>query len=240
MPDGTVDQFEQRVAEDRDALATSLETLSAAVDPDRMKAEAARTAEIYGREALNYARENAAAAALLGLGATLLVSGIGRREQRDAQLRAASAAAGTGPGLHARARASAASHGRATAHRMRETLEKGLDRLPPSARRRVMDARLAALRAQEQVERHAGKVTRRGTEYTRTHPVESGALAFGLGVLAAALIPETHREDEWMGSRRDRLVDAVRDSLARELHDLRASAERAEREAAKAAPRVPS
>lgn len=231
MPDGTVEQFERRVAEHREALAASLETLGAAVDPDRMKAEAARTAETYGREALSYAHENAAAAALIGLGATLLVSGIGRREQRDGKPRAATDTA----------RMSAPTHSPAvTARRMRETLGKGLERLPPSAQRRVMDARRAALRAQEQVERHTGKMTRRGTEFTRTHPVETGALAFGLGVLAAALIPETHREDEWMGARRDRLVDAARDSLARELHELRISAERAERDARKAAPRVPT
>lgn len=236
MPDGKLSDIERRVAEDRAALARSLDLLSDTLSPDRLKAEASRTAESYGtdlsRQLWDATRENPAAFALVGAGLALLISGAGRRDDHDAAVQEFKAVppAEAMAGFDARvAEADAKMRADSTglteetlsAGRMRAALDRGLDALPPAARNRVRKARLAAIRAQEAVERRAKRVSRQSADMVTKQPVAVGAAAFGVGALVAAILPNTKREDALMGSKRDALMREARVAMAQELEALR-------------------
>src|SRR6056297_228972 len=169
--------IERRLAEDRDALARSLDLLSNTLSPDRLKTEASETANRLGSEiggeAWRAARENPAAFALVGAGLALLLSGAGKRSEQAARHRARMAEAddpATVPPMEAmdgfddrvaradaRMRVGIAEEERrsASSQRLRSALNTGLEKLPPKARLRVIQAREQAISAQEAVERRA-------------------------------------------------------------------------------------
>lgn len=72
-------------------------------------------------------------------------------------------------------------------------------------------------------------------ETSQDHPLSVGIGFLALGVLAGALLPSTEREDEWMGSQRDELLDrsraAARDAVERGKHVAKTTAEAARAEA---------
>lgn len=239
MPDRTLTDIERRVAADRAALARSLDLLSDTLSPDRLKAEASRTAETYGtdlsRQLWDATRENPAAFALVGAGLALLLIGTGRRDDHDAAAQSFEAVppAEAMDGFDARvaeadAKIRAGSTGLTSetlsSGRMRAALDRGLDTLPPAARNRVRKARLAAIRAQEAVERRAKRVSRQSADMVTKQPVAVGAAAFGVGALVAALLPNTEREDALMGNKRDALMREAQAVLARELDAVRGAA----------------
>ncbi|MEL6644828.1 MAG: hypothetical protein AAFQ79_12920 [Pseudomonadota bacterium] len=236
MPDGNLTDIERRVAADRAALARSLDLLSDTLSPDRLKAEASRTAETYGtdlsRQLWDATRENPAAFALVGAGLALLLSGAGRRDDHDAATQSFEAVppAKAMDGFDARvAEADAKIRADSTgltdetlsSGRMRAALDRGLDALPPVARNRVRKARIAAIRAQEAVERRAKRVSRQSADMVTKQPIAVGAAAFGVGALVAALLPNTRREDALMGAKRDALMAEARTALAHELEAVR-------------------
>ena len=231
MADGSLDDIERRVAEDRAALAESLDLLNETLAPERLRAEASSVVQDYGTDIRDQlwgaARENPAAFALVGAGLALLLSGGGRRPEgepistrrkagsTEAAMRSAETAG------HAKVAPDAESAvDRPSARRLRSALDRGLDRLPPKARARVRDARLAAIRAQEDVERRASRLAARGDRVLHERPVEAAAVAFGIGALIAAFLPATRREDEAMGARRDRLMNQAQTAFERELDAL--------------------
>jgi len=242
MPEGSLDDHERRVAEDRAALAESLDRLGDTLAPERLKAEASSVAREYGdeirRQLWGAARENPAAFALVGAGLALLLSGGGRRPEDDVVLprrdetgppRSAVPPAGAEePAMRAAGRHN--SGWRPSARHLRSALGKGLDRLPPKARARVREARLAAIRAQEDVERRASRLAARADRAVHERPVTATATAFGIGALLAAFLPATRREDEIMGARRDRLMDEAQAVLERELDALQAHMTRSGKE----------
>jgi hypothetical protein len=251
MPDGNLDSYEKQVARDRAALADSLETLSQTVAPERIKSDITETAETYARQLWKVTRDNPAAFALLGAGATLLATGFGQRTRQpetrkpkavgpeeamhgfDHRVAAANRAMNEQRSHSPMARAPSAS-------RMRAALRSGLERLPPDARRRVLDARLSALRIQEKIERRAERAASRSAEMIREHPVEAGALAFGLGVLSAAVLPSSETEDAVLGEKRERLMQAARDAMQREIKGMRGTVQEVRTAASEASPNVPS
>lgn len=241
MPDGTLTEIERRVARDRAALAQSLDTLSDTLSPTRLKNEASQAAEIYGsdltRQVWDATRENPAAFALVGAGLALLMSGAGRRPEHDATPAYATdpahpAVPDAVPPLEAMAgfdeRVAAAdvtlredSTGTMdddiSSSRLRAALNRGLDQLPPAARRRVLDARIQAIRAQDAVERRAAKLGRQSSQMISKQPIAVGAAAFGIGALIGTLLPGTRREDEWMGHQRDALMQEAQTAFRREM-----------------------
>lgn len=224
MPDGSLNDVERRVANDRAALARSLDLLSDTLAPDRLKEQAAKTAQRYGAElggqAWQAARENPAAFSLVGAGLALLLSGAGRRSEGAAEIPA--------PQPEPRTRSADRTQPSApSAGDLRAALHRGLETLPPEARARVTEAREAAISAQEAVERRAAKATGQANRVIRDNPVAAGAAAFGVGALAAMLIPATRREDELLGARRDAVLDHARKALDAELADLRDNASEA-------------
>lgn len=220
MADGSLDSIERRVAEDREALARSLDKLSAAVDSDHVKTQLSQTAETYGRQVWDKTRENPAAFALLSAGAAILLSGLGQRSERPLDHAAVDRGAEPRPFVH-----------REPPHsgRMRAALNRGLDKLPTAARQKVVQARAAAIRAQESVERRTRGFTDKPAGIVQRYPLESAALGLGLGAICAALLPSTRQEDEYLGRRRDALMAAARDALGREVDNVTQTANRGDR-----------
>ena len=230
MADGNMTDIETRVANDRAKLADTLDTLSRTLSPDTLN----RTIQGYGgdigQQAIDTARKNPAAFVLGGAGLALLISGAGQSRQRDhtpaSQARDPQDAL---VGFDARvAEADAAIRSEATgemqkrpsAHRMRAAVDKGLDKLPPAARERVLKARKSAILAQEAVEKRARRAARSTRTFVHEQPVATGAIALGLGALVAALLPGTRREDALLGERRDALMRRAHAMLQAEIAAL--------------------
>ncbi|MGR3512035.1 MAG: hypothetical protein ACU0GG_04675 [Paracoccaceae bacterium] len=251
MPDGSLEPFEKQVAQDRAALAASLEALSDTMAPERLKSELADAVETYGQQAWRLARCNPAAFALLGVGATLLATGLGQRDRTwSSRARRAVAPEDAMKGFDTRVAAAddkirkqqayEAVVQPASASKMQATLRKGLDRFPPEAQRRILAARTSALRLQEKIEARARSSAKQSACIVRERPIESAALAFGLGVLGAAFAPSTETEDKLLGAERDALMYAAREALNREMAGLRANMDDAVKTSADAAPTIPS
>lgn len=236
MADGDLSDIEARVARDRDALARSLDALASTLAPDRLKGEA----EGYGRELSGQlwgaARENPAAFALMGAGLALMLTNATRRPETDGieperpgpkAVPAHEAMAGFDERVaaaDARIRAEREKDARRElrAARLRSAVNSGLERLPPAARARVLDARRRAIAAQDEVERRASRAAAKAARIASDQPVAVAAAAFGVGALIAAVLPSTEREDALMGAERDRLMDEAQRALSRELDALRA------------------
>lgn len=228
-----LERLEERVAEDRAALASSFDALTDTLSTERIATELNATVKGYGGEigaqAIKAAKENPAAFALVGAGLALLLSGAGRRGPASS---AAQPAGQAMEGFDARvAKADAAMKAEMsgtsmspTALKLRASLDRGLDKLPDGARRRVLKARKAALDAQERVEAQARKTAKDIHRAHRKQPMVTGALAFGLGAVIAAFLPGTRREDELLGTKRDALMAEAQRVMSDEMANLRASA----------------
>ncbi|AUR00088.1 hypothetical protein [Phaeobacter inhibens] len=211
--------LESDVARDRVALSKSLDTLAVSLSPDRIATQVSATASHYGGEISQQlwstARANPAALALVGTGIALLMSGAGQRREsgprpqpdaptRTPATRAIQPVGSKGP----------------SAKRLRAALDHGLDKLPPKARKQIRKARLAAIHIQEDLERRAAKLSRASQEGVAAQPLVAGGLAFGLGAIAAALLPQTRQEDALLGEKRDALMAEARDILQQEMRSL--------------------
>ncbi|ATG40521.1 hypothetical protein [Phaeobacter piscinae] len=220
MPDAPdLTDLETDVARDRVALSKSLDTLAVSLSPDRIAAQVSATASHYGGEISQQlwstARANPAALALVGTGIALLMSGTGQRraaggvpqQPTPAHPRVVSAehaVASTGP----------------SAKRLGAALDYGLDKLPPKARKQVRKARLTALQIQEDLERRAARLSHASQKGITAQPFVAGGLAFGLGAIAAALLPQTRQEDALLGEKRDALMAEARDIMQQEMRKL--------------------
>lgn len=217
--------LESDVARDRVALSKSLDTLAVSLSPDRIATQVSATASHYGGEIsqqlLSTARANPAALALVGTGIALLMSGAGQRREPGPRPQ---------PNTPTRTPATPATPATPTvqpvaskgpsAKRLRAALDHGLDRLPPKARKQIRKARLAAIHIQEDLERRAAKLSRASQEGVAAQPLVAGGLAFGLGAIAAALLPQTRQEDALLGEKRDALMAEARDILQQEMRSL--------------------
>ncbi|MGR3496926.1 hypothetical protein [Citreimonas sp.] len=241
MPKGSLDGLEDRVTKDREALAQSLDALSRTLAPQHLS----RTAEEYGNQMIrtvtDQARENPAAFALLGAGLAMVLTGAGRRSKSDAleapvppggvsAIPAPGSEARLGPVTGPRDRRFGGQSGDGThgvsAARLRSAMEHGLDKLSPAARNRVRRARQQVIDAQEALERRASKAARQSDAFVRDQPIAAGALAFGFGAIAAALLPGTRTEDRMMGSRRDALMAEATLAFEREMEQAKAELRR--------------
>ena len=116
------------------------------------------------------------------------------------------------------------------APRMRAALMSGLANLPEPARKRVIQAREAAIDAQEKIDRQAAVAARKARGFHQRQPLATGAIAVGVGALLAALLPRTRTEDQMMGERRDALMQQAELTLRDELARAAATGEAALRE----------
>ena len=206
MTDDDLRKIETRLAADRDALARTLDRLGDGLAPQTLRAEAAQAAlscgSGLGGTLWQAARRNPAGAVLAGAGLALLVAGSG--------------GPGRQPEMSDRRDPAARPRRDASARRLHAALHSGLEGLPPEARRRILEARLAALHAQEAVEQDARRPATRAAGAISAHPVAAATAALGLGALAAALVPRNGGRKAGLARRRDDLMDQARAALARE------------------------
>ena len=247
MPD--LREIEQDVERDRAQLSASLKALTDTVAPSRISDSVGSLAKEYGGEIGDQTwaavKSNPAAFALVGAGLGLLLTGGGTRParvtQRTPQANSPTAAM---TGVDARVAAADAEIKQEMtgtmsdthkAKRMRASLERGLDKLPDAARKRVLKARKSALQAQEQLEKHARRAANHSRTFHHQQPLAIGALALGMGALIGALLPATRREDELLGEHRDALMAKAQDTFDEEVSRLSATAQTKLRDVARSA-----
>jgi hypothetical protein len=102
--------------------------------------------------------------------------------------------------------ASAAGSAQEAAARTRARLAQGTEKLSEEARERVVQARLAALRARDRAAAATRDARAQSAEMYDRQPLVFGALAFAIGAAAAATLPRTRQEDEYLGAHSDRLI----------------------------------
>lgn len=226
-----LDALEARVQSDRDALAASLASLSGALSPQALSDDVketitGRSGEI-GQQAIAAAKRNPLASGLLGAGLILALTGTGRGSRQNSDtLQPSTASAGKAP-PSASGEPAADTAGRArrtgapSAEHLRANINRNLGDLPPKSRARVLAARQAAIAAQEKLE---ARSTKRKTTMPRiyeTHPLGAAAVAFGVGAIAAALLPKKRREDEHPTAHRDACMAEARRAMSEERTKLR-------------------
>lgn len=242
-----LNRIEEEVERERAALTQTLDRLTTNLSPDRVATKLTSTVEgaggEIGRQALDSAKRNPAAFALVAAGVGLLLSGTGSRSrlaegsrlvpqkdamsnfdervaQADAQMRSRMTYESTKP----------------KASWLKENLDAGLDALPASARARVVKLRRAAISAQEKVEAHADKAMKKTSDFHSNQPLAVGGLAFGLGALIAAMLPSTRREDELLGDHRDALMAQAQHALNTEMSRISRGAQEGIRSALHTSP----
>ncbi len=234
-----LDDISHDVETSRAHLARSLDALTETVHPTQLAQDASVAATDIGTQLAQKAwgslRDNPAGGLLVTLGLGLLAKGAEPRPQPaphphptlvdpddafdgfDDRVEAADA--------QLRAQMTGEIEGPVQASKLKAALNTGLDQLPPKARRRVVQAREAAIAAQEKVERQAKAAARKSKTLMHEQPLMVGAVALGLGVLAGTLLPGTRREDQIMGQRRDALMDQARAVLADEMAKIKGNIE---------------
>jgi hypothetical protein len=113
---------------------------------------------------------------------------------------------------------------RATASEMRHSLESGLSDFSDEAKARIRKARLAAIDAQARIEHEMRYRGRQARTLARDNPLMLGLAAFAVGAIAAAALPRSRVEDEYLGHYRDRLVDEAHQVYAEESDKMKAVA----------------
>ncbi|MCC1493886.1 hypothetical protein [Cognatishimia sp. F0-27] len=221
----------------RDALANSITALLSKPWPEQIGTAAtgqvADTMRSAVSKGVDGARRNPAGLALVGTGLAMLAFGRSNhaassrhgaaRPDPNAPLTSEADARIARATAHEQARnrinADALNTGPGRARALRLKLDAGLDKLSPEARKRVREARLKAIDAQERMERKASELKTRAARSHQERPLMSLLAAAGVGAVIGALLPGTKREADLMQARRDQLFrDAeaiLRDEVAK-------------------------
>ncbi|WP_271881670.1 hypothetical protein [Phaeobacter italicus] len=231
-------RLEQELEIKRQNLARSVSGLSDVIAPRNVAHQISETAQGYGGEVagqvVQAARRNPAGLMLAGAGLALMATGTGSRPVAISRKTIATPPTEAFVGFDARvAKADAAMKKEMTGmtdetlrtNKMRDTLQAGLDKLPANARKRVLDARTSALKAQEKVEAYTTRQARAGKTFYSENPLAVGAIALGMGALIGALLPSTKREDELLGAHRDALAAKAEAALQEEMDKIHLRAE---------------
>jgi ElaB/YqjD/DUF883 family membrane-anchored ribosome-binding protein len=232
-------KLERDAARERQSLAQSLDALSSAINPENIQTHASAIAQTYGGDLGNQAwaaaKQNPAAFALVGAGLSLLLTGTGSRPETRSKPQTLVPTDAAYAGFDDRVAAAdekMTQEAIAMAHEdtapraawLREKLNDGLDALSPEARKRVVDARKAAVHAQEKVEAQARAAAKKSQTFMHDQPLAVGAIALGLGALIGAVLPSTRREDDLLGAHRDAVMAQARGTLNDEIAKARDAA----------------
>jgi hypothetical protein len=222
--------IERNIEADRTMLSRTLSQLSQALSPEQISSTVAREVQTrggtIGHTVLETARANPAGALLVGVGLAALIAGPNRPEPEPAyDTRSKPIVAGqsgqdplTAEFDRRVAAAEDAADKEPLAPRMRAALNKGLANLPAPARRRVIEAREAAIAAQEKLDRKVSIAARKARSFHYRQPLSTAAIAAALGAVIATVLPRTRAEDEMLGAKRDALLEQAeltwRDEIA--------------------------
>lgn len=248
----TPTEIERKIAAERGALAETLEIILASVAPDKIAGTLADTVQREGGAVIDIARRNPGALALMGLGAAWMAANAARitpetvvYDDRPTETVRGFPGDGTLPtqGVDARiASADLASRGgvvptapaqkkpRASAAQMRRALDRGLDQLPPAARKRVRDARKAAISAQEKLEARAKQTAADLERLAYRNPLAVGGMSAAIGALVGAVLPGSEAEDRLLGAQSDLLMREAEAALRDEMTHAREMSEAALRD----------
>jgi len=213
----------ERAAEaERIAFARSLGAFADAVSGARRPdAQATSIVETYGqdiaRQTWAVAKKNPVGVALVGIGLGMLLTGKGGRTAPP-DIHSADQDAGLGGQVEPPTPRGL------TANRLRAKIDDGLAPLPQTARARVRDARLAAIVAQEDVEKHTSTQNTRAPAGKRFKPAAIGALALGLGTIFAARGEAKPSQVSALKIRRDQEMERARGIYRSEINQLYAAA----------------
>ncbi|MFP7673849.1 hypothetical protein ACG74X_10910 [Marivita sp. S0852] len=217
--------LESKADHHRAQAHTALASLIRAFAPSKLGHQAVEKAsgasEDIAQAALHHARANPAGLALIGLGVALVALNRPSTPKPDALGTEAERIARADAQLQARARVTSKAPPQ-SASKMRKMLDSGLDQLPPSARERVIDARLKALDAQEAVERNTRKLAAQAREAHQAQPLTTALAVAGVGALIGALLPSTRTEGALLGAKRDQLLRSAEATLKAELAEIEA------------------
>lgn len=212
MANASLEQLEREADLQRSKVSDLAQRLKGSANPVRAGQDAIRTGADWAQEAATQlgevAKKNPAALALIGTGAALLIAQNMRSTSDAPKALPAPDPLRSGP----------------SSRSLELSLDRGLEKLPESARKRVMAAREQALDAQRKLERHAAKLGETATRTHQEHPFTTAAIAVGLGALAGALLPSTRQEGALLGARRDAALRMAETMLHEEIDALQARA----------------
>ena len=222
-----LEEIEARIERDRAELGRSLgklsDTLSAGGLTAKLDSAAKSSGGAIARQAIDVAKSNPAAFALAAAGLGLFLAHSANRHSKTGE---PTLAAGSQPP----ASDDTPSNGKAdritkpapSASSLRAEMERGLEDLPPAARARVLEARVAALQAQEKVEARSSNATSGGRRLFNAFPLAAGVAAFGAGAALAAFTSRRQGKGDTLSKRRDALLSAARQALNEERQALHA------------------
>jgi ElaB/YqjD/DUF883 family membrane-anchored ribosome-binding protein len=198
----------------RDAKDSAVHTLNETVHD---VGERARRA---GEVSYGFARENAVPLGLIGLGiGWLIVSG---RRRRDGDEWRGRSPEGPPYGSYSTGYGDFDAGG-AVRRRVDETQERAETISERAGGRMQQGAERARERARELSQRtselghrarqRAIRAENEALDFARENPLAIGAAALAVGVGVGLVLPSTRREDEFLGQRRDRLVEDIRGSV---------------------------
>ncbi|WP_425099431.1 glycine zipper domain-containing protein [Tropicibacter sp. S64] len=211
MANARIEELEREAETQRSRVSDIAHRLKDSANPVRAGQEAIRTSADWAQEAASslgeMAKKNPAALALIGTGAALLIAQSTRAPQPE-QPQPQPDPLRSGP----------------SSRSLELSLDRGLEKLPESARRRVIAAREHALDAQRKLERHAARLGETATRTHQEHPFTTAAIAIGVGAIAGALLPSTKQEGALLGARRDAALRKAEALLHEEIDALQARA----------------
>ena len=237
MPDD-IQTLEHQADRHRAQAGSALSALFGAIAPSRIGHTAVERAsnvtESVAQSALRQAQQNPAGLALIGVGLALVALGKTKPDPTTAYGTESERIARADARIEQRTRIQSGTTPQ-DASSMRKVLDKGLDKLPPAARERVMQARLKAVDAQESVERQARKMRATMSAAHQDNPLVTAVAVAGVGALVGALLPSTRIEQDMLAAKRDQLLRNAESLLREEVAELERRGQAAVSAAAEAA-----
>ncbi|SEW19348.1 Protein of unknown function [Cognatiyoonia koreensis] len=197
------EMLQAEIEEERNALATSLSALAESFKPKALMDNWDKSAPEFIQKALQSAKDNPVAVAVIGAGIAMLTLGTSKQDDEKG-----TAWRINGEADPVRTKIAQAKHQvTQTAAQMRDALYDGTANLGDAARARVIEARKKALDAQVKIEQAGNAVKTRSSNAFDANPLAICAGVAAAGALIAITLPRTKIEDDTFGDYRDALVD---------------------------------
>jgi ElaB/YqjD/DUF883 family membrane-anchored ribosome-binding protein len=251
----SVDDIERDIERTQREMSRTIQTIQHRLSPDHMKAKAKVRMRETSRGMMDKVKDHPAAAAMIGLGAWMLMrdKGSDRIEYSTAYENFDVVGCGvcgatfeeSEHGWADRVRDGASSAGErvregasSAAHRVSETTSNAAHRVSESTSNAAHRVAETSSRAAQNVGERARRIRQNSGMRARTmaratgrsyeeNPFILGGVGLVLGALLGAAIPESERERELMGPARDRALERARDAAREKGEQVRHVAEAA-------------
>jgi hypothetical protein len=242
-PDARARELRAEIEETREDMSETVNAIQERLRPGNIASNAAesiretaaeRTRDIAESEPVQYVRANPIPTAMIGIGvAGLAWLAFGGRDADDYRRsrygrprnwRGSRYSAEPGGSYRSPYGGSARADYEAYGAYGREDNEGLTDRMADQAGEMADDVRQRAQHATRQARQ---KVRRAQTGLQRAwneNPLLIGAASAVLGALVALSVPETEVENEWMGERRDQMIEGVQEAVREKVEDVQNAA----------------